>query len=446
MLTRHGRLLQKIFKSVEPTKLLVLGFFSYTMVGWILLSLPFVSKIQISPLDNLFISVSAITTTGLGTIDIVESYNVLGQIFILMLMQLGALGYMTIGSFIILSMKMRISEVTKTVLQTGFSLPKHLNIFKFVKSIVIYTLLVEILGAILLYFVFKNDDRINPIWSSIFHSISAFCTCGFTLYSNSLESYVNNTKLNTIIAVLSLLGSIGYIVAIDFWLLLRKKTTKLTFTSRIILHITFWLVIVGTIFIFFLEPSIQEKPIFERFQIASFHTISSITTAGFNTIDMKSLSIATLFFTSIYMTIGASPAGTGGGIKSTTLAAILALITSTFRRETKIRFLNRVVSTKKVILASSNFIVYIIILLSSVYIISLIENYSLEELLFECSAALGTAGLSVGLTKTVSPIGKLLLILLMYIGRIGPMNVGISVSKKIKNNNKKIEKIEDLVV
>lgn len=432
------------FENMEATKLLFLGYLFYILLGWILLSLPFVQNLQINSLDNLFVSASAISTTGLSTINITESYNFIGQLIILILIQFGGLGYMTFGSFIILSRKKDISKTRENVLKSSFSLPEHFHIFKFVKSIVIYTLSVEFIGAIALYFIFAQDDRANPFWSAVFHSISSFCTAGFSLYSNSFELYTSNFWLNFIVSVLSILGAIGYIVVIDVLLMFKGKQKNITFTSKIIISMTTWILTVGTVIIFVSEKAIENLPAWERLQSAFFQVMTAITTVGFNTIPIAKLSLASLFLINILMIIGASPSGTGGGIKSTTVSAVLAVLRSVLRKEKDIKYMGKIIPFERIMFAICSFTFYIFVLVIGIFIISLTdEKLGFYKIFFETASALGTVGLSTGITADFSPLGKLLLTILMFIGRLGPISFGIVLFYKTEDEK---EEIADIVV
>lgn len=437
--------IKELFSGIESAKLLFAGYIVYIVTGWILLNIPYVQNSSINSLDNLFVSASAISTTGLSTINVSENYNFFGQLIILILIQFGGLGYMTFGSFIILSGKRQVSKVRENVLKSSFSLPDHFNIFKFVKSIVIYTLAVELIGALSLYFVFCGDGRANPIWSSIFHSISSFCTAGFSLYSNSFEAYAGNFWLNFIISVLSILGAIGYIVVIDVILMLKGKRKKITFTSKIIIEMTLSILFIGTLIVFVTEKTIIGLPDWERLIAAFFQVMTAITTVGFNTIPIAKLSIATLFLTNIFMIVGASPSGTGGGVKSTTVSAVIAVLKSVFKKDTEIRSKGKIIPYERVMHAVCSLTFYIFILFLGIFLISLTDsNLGFHNIFFEAASALGTVGLSTGITSLFSPLGKICIILLMFIGRLGPISFGIVLFYKVGDDEESEE--VDIVV
>ena len=183
---------QPYLSNVSPAKVLLFGYLSYVAVGWVLLSLPFSQAMPVASLDNLFIVTSAVSTTGLVTVDPGQSYSFIGQLVILVLIQLGGIGYMTFGSFIILSTRHKMSSLRSEVSRKAFALPSDFRIARFIRLVITFTLLTELIGAILLYAIFSYNNEGNAIWLAIFHSISAFCTAGFSLFSNSFESYADN--------------------------------------------------------------------------------------------------------------------------------------------------------------------------------------------------------------------------------------------------------------
>ncbi|MBN2617728.1 MAG: hypothetical protein JXR64_05385 [Spirochaetales bacterium] len=499
-----------LFKNNRPETSLVWGYLSYALIGVILLSLPWFRNVGITFIDNLFITISAISTTGLASVSVPDSYSIIGQVVILLLIQLGGIGYMTFGSFVVLSTSQSLSDSRLNVHRTAFSLPKDFSIKKFVKSVVIYTAIVEIIGAIFLTFVFWNDDRANPVWSGIFHSISSFCTAGFSLYNNSFESYANNFQLNIIVSILSFLGAIGYIVMIDVWLLLKGKKNSITFTSKIILGTTFILFFVGA-FLLLLENYLKSKTVSNEFIHFCFQSMTALTTVGFNTVPIGELRSFSLFVLLILMIIGASPSGTGGGIKSTTVSSIIGIIKSVFSNhkeyinyhnpitkqnaieeekisalsrfvhifsrkhvmETdqtipaaiaeddsqklnnelnkilgdifKIKLLGRTIPFDRIIHAIATFAFYFIILFLGVLFLLLSEQFSFEQIFFEAASGLGTVGLSTGITGQLTVTGKIIIILLMFIGRLGPITFGVFLfSRELKR--KPIEEHEELVI
>lgn len=414
-------------KGLHPAKLALLGYLSYILVGWLFLCLPFVQRSPgVAPLDNLFTATSAVSTTGLVTVSVSDCYNFLGQLVVLVLIQLGGIGYMTFGSFVILSRKTELSVERTEVGRTVFSLPKSFRIDKFIRSVIVFTLVIEFFGALALYPVFRNGGDPNALWSAIFHSVSSFCTAGFSLYNNSFEAYAGNFWLNAVVAILSYLGAIGFIVCVDYWRMLRGKVKQVTLTSKIILWSTLWLTVAGTALIFLAEPSIQGKSADEKLMASFFQAMTSMTTVGFNTISISQVSRASLLVLTVLMVIGASPSGTGGGLKSTTFSALIGVMRGVIRGDQEVRFWNRPVPLERVWMAMAGLGFYIFMLVAGTYLLELTENFEFEQGLFEAASALGTVGLSTGITSALSTIGKLVVTFLMFCGRLGPLTFGIA--------------------
>lgn len=414
-------------EGLHPAKMALLGYLSYLLVGWLFLCLPFVQRGQgVKALDSLFIASSAVSTTGLVTVSVADSYNFLGQLIVLVLIQLGGIGYMTFGSFVILSRKTTLSPERSNVGQTVFSLPMSFRIDKFIRSVISFTIVFEFLGALALYPIFRNGGDPNALWSAIFHSVSAFCTAGFSLYNNSFESYAGNFGLNAVVSILSYLGAIGFIVCVDYWRMLRGKIHQVTLTSRIILWSSFWLTLAGTVLIFLTEPAVQPMTPDLKLMASFFQAMTAMTTVGFNTISISHLSRASLLVLTTLMIIGASPSGTGGGLKSTTFSALIGVMRSALRGNQEVRFWGRAVPIERVWMAMAGMGFYIFMFLAGTYLLELTENFEFEQSLFEAASALGTVGLSTGVTPALSTIGKLVITFLMFCGRLGPLTFGIA--------------------
>jgi trk system potassium uptake protein TrkH len=255
-------------------------------------------------------------------------------------------------------------------------------------------------------------------------SVSAFCTAGFSLSNSSLEPFVADFWVNAVIAALSYLGAIGFIVCVDFWRMLRGKVKRMTLTSRIILWTTLWLSFLGTLLLFVGEPSLRALPPDRRLLAAFFQCMTAMTTVGFNTINIAALSKASLLLIIVLMVIGASPAGTGGGIKSTTLSAMVGVMRSAARGEREVSFWGRTIPIERVHMASATLGYYLFTLTAGTYLLEIAESTPFEANFFEAASALGTVGLSMGITPELTNLGRLILILLMFCGRVGPLTLG----------------------
>ncbi|MDD5064534.1 MAG: potassium transporter TrkG [Phycisphaerae bacterium] len=417
------------FCRIHPVRHVVLGYLAYILIGWALLCLPFMQRSGSIAhcLDHLFISTSAVSTTGLVTVSISGTYNLLGQIIVLVLIQLGGIGYMTFGSFIFLARSKPLSKIRMDVANAVFTLPESFKVYKFIKSVITFTALIETTGAVLLYIILKNKGVDNALWSAIFHSVSSFCTAGFSLYDNSFENFSADFSLNIVIAALSYLGAVGFIVFVDVWRKLQGKIERVTLTTKIILWATFYISIIGTFIFFITEPSIRLLPADKRLLASFFQTMTAMTTVGFNTIPVGAISRASLLLLTTLMVIGASPSGTGGGLKSTTFSALWGLVKSTLKGQKEVSFWGRIVPEYRVRLACATLCFYVTFLLIGTYFLSLCDDaLDFEKLLFEAASALGTVGLSTGITSSVTTISKVILISLMYAGRLGPLTFGLS--------------------
>lgn len=297
--------------------MLVLGYASYVCVGWLLLSLPWCQRTMVGSLDVLFTTVSAVSTTGLTTVSTAGSWSWTGQLVLLVLMQLGGIGYMTFGSFIVLSRRRRISQVREGVARRAFSLPQGMGLLHFLRNVVVFTLLFEAAGTTALYLRFAELGVEAPLWSALFHSVSAFCTAGFSLYDDSLSAFRSDFWVHAIVLVSSLGGAIGFIVFTDVWDMLRRRKQHVTLTTRVILWAILWLIGLATVALFVGDAALAGHPPHERLLIALFQATSAVTTVGFNTVPIGDLSAASLTLIVAVMVIGASPSGTGGGAKVT---------------------------------------------------------------------------------------------------------------------------------
>jgi trk system potassium uptake protein TrkH len=431
----------EIKKKWTPQQNLFYGFLTYVFVGFLLLMIPFFNKVDAPFLDHLFIATSAVSTTGLVTVSIFDTYNFFGQFVVMFLFQLGGIGYLTFTTFMILSTTRKITVWHKKILSTEFTLPKTIKIRDFLKSVILFTLIMEFLGAILFFIAFINEgmSTLEAVWSSIFHSVSTFCTAGFSLFNDGFAGFVDNHFVNFIVAMLAISGSLGFIVITDFGMWIKYKTHQLSFTTKIIFYGFLFLLIFGTTFFYFFEPSIVALKGDTRFLAAFFQCMTAMTTVGFNTVDFGAFSQAMLIICIFLMYIGASPSGTAGGIKITTLTAVFAIIKSRLQGRRNITFLGRKIPTERLYIAISAFIFYTSIIVLGTFLITFTNNLELADILFEVASALGTVGISRGITAELNTFGKWIIIILMFIGRLGVLTFGLAIwARKPKEENKEI--------
>ena len=436
---------KKFQMSKSPQVNLVWGFLLYTLTGFGLLSIPLFHKTSVGLLDNLFISTSAISTTGLVTVSLYDSYNFFGQFIVMGLFQIGGIGYMTLTTYYLLFTTKNITRWHNKIIGTEFTLPKSIRIKDFIKSVVIFTILMEILGSILFFIAFKEVgmETLEAIWFSVFHSVSTFCTAGFSLFNDSFETYSDNSFINAIISILAIAGSLGFIVITDLWYRVNRKTKSLSFTTKIITYGFILLLLIGTALVYLAEPSVQNSD--AKFSESFFQAMTAMTTVGFNTIPTGTLSLPILLFVTFLMYIGASPSGTAGGMKITTLTAMISILKSRLLRQKRISFLGRIIPFERIYVATSTFILYTSIIFLFSFLLSFTEQFEFQRILFEVASALGTVGLSTGITGDLTEIGKILFIVLMFVGRVGVLTFGFALINKNENENENYIE-EDLAV
>ncbi|MCM4165667.1 MULTISPECIES: TrkH family potassium uptake protein [unclassified Arenibacter] len=437
---------RKFQLSLSPQQNLLYGFLMYTLIGWTLLCLPFFHKQAVTALDSLFIATSAISTTGLVTVSVFDTYNWFGQFIVMLLFQIGGIGYMTFTSFVLLSKKSPLTHWHQRVLNAEFTMPKGFELKDFLKSVIIFTFIIETIGALCLYIAFTRAgvEHNFAIWSSIFHSVSAFCTAGFGLYNDSFEQFAGNTSINTIISVLAICGSLGFIVVTDLWNRISGKTKSITFTTITIFGVIIVLLSIGTTMIYFFEPSVSHLG--ENKLMASFfQSMSALTTVGFNTVPIGSFSTGILLVVIFLMYVGASPSGTGGGMKSTTLTALIAIMWSRIRNNRQVTFFGKTIPLERLYVATSIFMLYASVIFLSTFLLAMTEDFPLDQILFETTSAIGTVGLSTGITSNLSVWGKVVIIFVMFVGRLGLLTFGLAILAR-RNKIKTIGDEADLAV
>ncbi len=440
---RFGRGLSRI----RPTRLVLLGYLSYILIGWLLLCAPFASHARAgSALDHLFTAASAVSTTGLTTIGTSDSYTWFGEFVVLVLIQLGGVGYMTVGSFIIIGRTHHLEGAREEVAKVVFSLPEGFGLRSFVRQVVIFTLVIESLGAAALYPILLDAGDPSPLWSAVFHSVSAFCTAGFSLYGASFESFASNFWLNLVISILSILGAVGFIVCADLWNVAARGARGTTLTTRIILWFTFWLIAGASLILFVCETSLSHFPAEDRMVAACFQALSASTTVGFNTVPIGGISRAGLLVLIILMVIGASPSGTGGGLKVTTVSAMFGYMRGASSGSIDVSFWGRIIPRHRLSTAVANVGFYFVTLTIGSWALLLAQpSLAFDQALFEATSALGTVGLSMGVTGSLGDLGKWVLIILMYVGRVGPLTLGVALMGT-PEQREPIVRAEDLAV
>lgn len=430
----------------NPITTLIRGYLLLTAAGFAVLSIPWFQTLSTPLIDNLFIAASAISTTGLVSVSVSDHYNFFGEFAVMALIQIGGLGYMTFGSLVLLIRRRPLSKFQEKLIRNDFGLPHSFHAADFIKMVLTFSLLVEALGAAGLYVAFKNQGISEPLWAAVFHSVSAFCTAGFSLFNNSFEGFRDHLAVNLIITALSFLGAVGFIVVVDLWNSWRDPKKELTLTSKIILGFSVLTIASGWGLLLVNEPTFQGA-FAGKWMPALFQSMTAMTTVGFNTVPIAELSHGSQYLLTILMIIGASPAGTGGGIKSTTVVAVLAETFATLRGKRVVTFFGRVIPDYRLQQASASFNFYILLLTAGIYGLTMTEGKTfIFDLIFEATSAIGTVGLSTGITGSLSFLGKWIVIALMMLGRIGPLSMGLAIFYSRKEDDLWDAKYEDIVI
>lgn len=408
-------------------QIIILGFIGIILLGSLLLMLPIATKERIiTPFNKtLFTSTSAACVTGLVLKDTATYWSGFGQAVILILIQIGGLGVVTLAlEFAVLSGR-KISLMQRNTMKEAISAPKLGGIVRLTKFVLKMTLIFEIIGAFVMMPVFVKDFGLRGVWMAFFHSISAFCNAGFDLMGDgnyqfvSLISYMSNPLITISISFLIIIGGIGFITWEDIYTN-KGNFKKYSMQSKVILVTTSLLIIIPSLFFFFLDFS--EFPLKERI-LASFFQAVTPRTAGFNTVDFKIISDIGQALIIILMLIGGSPGSTAGGMKTTTLAVLVTNSFANFKREEDPKFFGRRIGKEIVSNASTIFVMYIGLFLGGAIIISLVEGLPIGLCLFETASAVGTVGLTMGITSKLGLISQFVLIILMFLGRVGGLTL-----------------------
>ncbi len=422
--------------SLRPAQTMALGFMVIILLGTLLLSLPqmVTDPSKISLIDALFTSTSATTVTGLTLFPISEYYRPTGLWVILALIQLGGLGIMTFGVLFSLISHKRMGLNTAITLQGAFDTESVGNVRKEIQQIFLITLTIESIGALLLWAFFTREGS-DPLFTAFFHAISAFCNAGFSLFPGNLEGHITHVPMNLIIALLIIMGGVGFPVLNNlrrYPLFKRSRTNwRLSFHSKMVLSISACLLLAGTLGIYIFEYSgtLSSLSWYEKWVAAAFQSVTA-RTAGFNTLNTGQFRDATLLLLIILMWIGGSPASTAGGIKTTTFGVMLATLRAMLRNREEVSLFKRSVSplvvqkSLSIAFVSSGLVALLLLFLLTT------EQESFKSLMFETVSAYNTVGLSIGATSQLSPIGKLIVTLTMFLGRIGPLTLAFILAER----------------
>ncbi|WP_029688171.1 TrkH family potassium uptake protein [Thermoanaerobacter sp. A7A] len=423
---------------LTPTQVLALGFATIILIGTLLLMLPVATKSgeRTDFLTALFTATSATCVTGLVVVDTKTYWSVFGQIVIMLLIQVGGLGIMTMSTLFALILGRKITFKERLVMQEAFNTNSLGGIVKFARYILMFSFLFESIGAVILTLRFLPQMGLKKaVYYGFFHSISAFNNAGFDLMGNfkSLTGYVSDWVVNLVVMGLIIFGGLGFYVLLDIYE--HRHFNKFTLHSKIVITITLLLIAIGTLLIFLFEynnPKTLGPLDFPTKILAALFQAVTPRTAGFNTLSLSDMTIASKFLTIILMFIGASPAGTGGGIKTTTFAVILYTVLSVIQGEEETVLYKRTISRNIVYKAVAISFISVFIIFSVTMVLSITETSNFLTVLYETTSAFGTVGLSLGLTPELSTVGKIIIIFTMYTGRVGPLTLALALAQRQK--------------
>ncbi len=445
--------------ALSTTQIILLSFLAVILLGSVFLALPISSASgeAVPYLDALFTATTSTCVTGLVTLPTVSTWSVFGQIIILILIQIGGLGIVTImsGLMLLLNRKMGIGD--RLLIQDAFNLNTMAGLTKFVKNVLLGTLIIEGIGALLYMLVFVPEFGAKGLWISIFHSVSAFCNAGIDIIAeNSLCNYATNPLINIITSALIILGGLGYIVWWDVLRVIKSRTPKnrkickhLTLHSKIAITATLGLILVGALLIFIFEYSnpqtIGNMSVLDKIQVSLFQSITT-RTAGFASVPQENLTDASSVVSILWMLIGGSPVGTAGGMKTVTIAILFCSAFATIRNKSGATLFGRRISEDSVKKAVAVVVTFITICATSTLLLLATSNASALDVIYEAVSATATVGLSRNLTASLNSFGKIVIIITMYFGRVGPISLVVALGRKNESQNVISEPTEEISI
>src|SRR5919106_1214130 len=454
-----------IRRYLHPTQIVILSFALVILIGTALLSLPFASRSgeRMPLLDAFFTATSATCVTGLVVVDTGTTFSLFGQLVILACIQVGGLGLMTLTTVFVVLAGRRVAIADRIAVQESFHHTPTGNIRTLVKYIIVATLSIEAAGAAVLMLHWTAQGRFGSFgetaYSAIFHSVSAFCNAGFSLHADSLVGYQNDSLTVILMSVLIIIGGLGFLVSLDIKGYVQQRyfeplwssqvrervqairtRPRLSVHTKFVLTTTAALLLIGTVSYYFLERNglfAGMSP--QTIWLNAYFCSVTPRTAGFNTIDFAAMSGAGLLCTMVLMFIGASPGSTGGGVKTSTFGVLVAYSLSRWRGQAHLNAFNRTVPQVSIDRAGSVVIAAVVLVILAASVLMSTETIDLTSrasqtrflsIAFETISAFGTVGLSMGETPTMSFAGKLLIAVVMFLGRIGPLSLALAISRR----------------
>ena len=420
--------------SESPPLILTLGFFILISIGALILSTPFVTRSgnPTNPIDAIFIAASASCVTGLSPVNTAEHWNSLGQVVIIILIQIGGLGIMTLASIIPLILRKKIGIKTRLILKEQLNIESMEGVIRLFRYVLGFTLVVESLGALFLAIRFVPTYGLGKgIWFSVFHSISAFCNAGFDILGDSIYPLRDDYLVNITIMTLIIIGGLGFMVTSEIYY--KRHFKKFSTHSKLVLLTNAGLILVGALGFFVLESLksgvLSNETIGDGVLISFFQSVVA-RTAGFYSADLSKINDSTAILLISLMFIGGSPGSTAGGIKTTTFVVLILAVISVIKNEKEPIVFKRRISSEAIKKALSIFLISLSIVIFVSFLIAAIEDFAFIDILYETASALGTVGATLGITDKLSVASKILITLCMYLGRIGPMTMALSFGLK----------------
>jgi len=428
--------LARYSKVLTPARILVIGFGLLILLGGLLLSLPIASKqgTGLPLLDALFTATSAVCVTGLVVVDTGTYFSTFGQLVILFLIQIGGLGFMTVATFLTIFTGKRIGLKERLILQQALNVDSLEGLIRLARNVVLLTLGIEAFFATVLAVRFSAEmPPLQAIYYGVFHAITAFCNAGFDLFGDfkSLADYVTDPTVNIAIISSIILGGLGFVVMVDIGRLMRKQ--RMSLHSKLVLVMTTALLVVGMLGYYLFEnenPHTLGALSDNGKWLASLFASTTARTAGYASINYELITEGGGLWTMILMFIGASPGSTGGGIKTVTALAILLYVWTVMTNKENTVVFKRSVSKTVIYKSLVIAVMSSLTIAFAVLVLSVTENVTLDRLLFEVTSAFSTTGLSMNLTPTLSPAGRVIIIIMMFIGRLGPLTLALALAAR----------------
>lgn len=446
-----------------PARVTSVWFAAMIVVGTAALLTPWASRPgrePISVLDAAFTATSALCVTGLSVRSTIDDFSPIGQLIILLLIQLGGIGIMTLTTFVLMSLGGQSGLRHRAVISETLGAGENADVKSILRRVLSTTAVIEGTGILILWIRFMFEfPWLKALWYAVFHTVSAFCNAGFALWNDSLTRYQYDPVINITISILIILGGIGFPVLLDVWSRLSWSKpfswVELHIHSKVTILGTLALLLIGFVSFVVLEwdNAIAEAPWYGKIFIPFFHSVSC-RTAGFNSIDLNDLTNASLFISILLMCIGAGPCSTAGGIKVSTVSLLVMQAVRRFQGKSHVSFFRRTIPQSALDRAMASMVVFISIAVLACCLLMMIEQSgqshrsqrdSFLEVLFEVTSALGTVGLSTGITPQLTSVGKCVILLLMFIGRVGPVSVMAALSRTTRESKVQYASEEPLI-